>query len=72
MIAVRAGNHRRQQRAEVLVVTDGQPFDGAVLAPGHEDHVKQAENSPAAQPVYLSQDPVFGTGLAAEAQGDHL
>src|SRR4051812_42331168 len=32
MIAVRAGNHCRQERADVLVVTGGQPFDGAVLA----------------------------------------
>src|SRR6476660_3946205 len=72
MIAVRAGNHCRQERAEVLVVTDGQPFDGAVLAFGHEEHVEQAENSPAAQTVYLGQDPVLRTGLAAEAQGDHL
>src|ERR1700754_2774077 len=72
MIAVRTGNPRRQERAEVLVVTDDQPFDGAVLALGHEEHVEQAENSPAAQTVYLSQDPVFGTGLAAEAHGDHL
>src|SRR6185437_14267143 len=72
MIAVRAGNHCRQERAEVLVVTDGQPFDGAVLAFSHEEHVEQAENSPAAQTVYLGQDPVLRTGLAAEAQGDHL
>src|ERR1035437_4289558 len=53
MIAVRDGNRRRQERAEVLVITDGQPFDGTVLALGHEEHVQQAENSPAAQTVYL-------------------
>ena len=70
--AVRDGHHCRQQRAEVLVITDGQPFDGAVLAFGHEKHVEQAKNSPAAQTIDLGQDPVLGTGVAAEAQGDHL
>jgi hypothetical protein len=70
--AVRNGNDCRQQRAEVLVITDGQPFDGAVLASGHEEHVEQAKNSPAAETIDLGQDPVLRTGVAAEAQSDHL
>src|SRR5690348_16981751 len=72
MIAVRAGTHCRQERAEVLVATDGQPSDGPVLALAHEDKAGQRRTPPAAQTVYLGQDPVLRTGLAAEAQGDHL
>src|SRR6202030_141242 len=70
--AVRGGNHCRQDRAEVLIITDGQPFDGAVLAFGHEEHVEQAKNAAAAQTINLGQDPVLRTGGAAEAQGEHL
>src|SRR6185437_13531522 len=70
--AVRHGNDRRQERSEVLVTTDRQPFDGAVLPFGHEQHVEQAENSPPAETIHLSQDPVLGTGVTTEAQGDHL
>ena len=72
MIAVRNGNHGRQERAEVLVIAGRQPFDGAVLALGHEEHVEKAENSPAAQTIHLGQDPVLSTSVAAEAQRDHL
>jgi hypothetical protein len=66
------GNDRGQERAEVLVITDRQLLDGAVLAFGHEEHVEEAKNSPAAKTVHLGQDPILGTGAAAEAQGDHL
>ena len=70
--AARDGNHRRQQRPEVLVITDDQPFDAAVLAFGHEQQVEQPKHSPAAQAIDLGQDPVLRPGVAAEAQGDHL
>ena len=39
---------------------------------GHEEHVEQTKNSPAAQTIDLGQDPVLRTGAAAEAQRDHL
>ena len=71
-LAVRHRNDRRQERAEVLVITDGQLLDGAVLAFSHEKHVEQAKNPPAAQTVDLGQDPVLGTGVTTEAQRDHL
>ena len=71
-IAVRQRNECRQKRTEILVITNGQPFDGAVLAFGHEEHVEQAKNSPAAETIDLGQDPVPRVGVAAEAQGDHL
>ncbi|HYV77717.1 MAG TPA: hypothetical protein VE979_06285, partial [Streptosporangiaceae bacterium] len=70
--AVRNGDNCRQERAEILVITDDQLLDGAILAFGNEKHVKQAENSPAAKTVDLGQDPILGTGVATEAQRDHL
>jgi hypothetical protein len=70
--AVRNGHDCRQERAEVLVITDGQPFDGSVFAFADEEHVEQPKNSPAAEEVDLCQDPVLSTRAAAKAQRDHL
>jgi hypothetical protein len=64
--AVRNGNDCRQQQAEVFAITDGQPFNGAVLASGHEGHVEQAKNFAAAQTIDLGQDPVLRTGVAVQ------
>ena len=67
-----AGKDAGQQRAEVLVLADLEPLQGAILPLGQEDHVEHAQHATALDPVDLGQDALLSIRIEVKGQRDYL